>query len=197
MRIGSQLPLLIILIAPPAFAVDFKKDVEPILRTNCYKCHGRDEKGELRMDDLERFAARIGEGTFRDDDIVIVPGKPEESEVIIKVTRPYEHEDRMPPPRRGEPLTGAQIATLKAWIKEGASFEEGASTPPPSEPAMPDKNAIQIWTSSGGQTMKAYFVKVDGANVVLKSEAGVEKPFPISIFSDESKELIAKMAKAE
>ncbi len=177
---------------PRASSIDYKKEVEPILRLTCYECHGSKEKGKLRMDRLERFSERIGEGTYREDKFVIYPGHPEKSELIYKITLPVDHDDRMPPPGRGkDPLTARQVATLKDWIRAGASFEEGDIPVPP---VMPDKEALQTFTGASGQTLEAYFVKLDGEQVVLRSTDGKEKAFDLKLFSEESVALMKQLS---
>ena len=75
--------LAIAIAAVPAFAADapdFTRDVRPILSNYCYKCHGPDDKtlkGKLRLD-LRESAT----GKAKSDSIAIVPGKPDESELV-------------------------------------------------------------------------------------------------------------------
>ncbi|HEY1172093.1 MAG TPA: PSD1 and planctomycete cytochrome C domain-containing protein [Verrucomicrobiae bacterium] len=103
-------------------AVDFARDVQPILAAKCYECHGADmRKGGLRLD-LKRDALMGG-----DDGAIIVPGKSAESLIFKKVSA-TDSAKRMPP--KGEPLTAQQIATLQKWIDAGAVWpdEAGAVT---------------------------------------------------------------------
>lgn len=53
----------------------------------------------------------------------LVPGKPDESEIVKRVLLPKGHDDIMPP--KGDPLTPAEIANLKRWVAEGAKIPEG------------------------------------------------------------------------
>src|SRR4051812_36260948 len=88
--------------------VRFNRDVRPILSAKCFKCHGPDlKKGKL---DLQTFAAAT-KGK------AVVPGDPAASTLLERVTA-HEESERMPP--RGEPLTKEQVATLRAWIEQGA-----------------------------------------------------------------------------
>lgn len=147
------------------------------------------------MDKEETLKEHIGPGKY------IVPGKPDESLVIKLISLPDSDSDRMPPPNRGEHLERADITTLKQWILEGALFEPSetpgtpvvADTPATDEP-MVDKDALHTWTSKTGKEIKAYFVRVEEGNLVLRSEDGAEKPFPGSLFSPESIELAKKLA---
>jgi hypothetical protein len=94
--------------SPP---VDFAKDVRPILQTRCFVCHGpTKQKGGLRLD----RAAAIDRGG--ESGAAIVPNKSSESHLVKRLLG--QDSDRMPP--TGEPLTKAQIETIRRWIDEGA-----------------------------------------------------------------------------
>src|SRR4051795_4293163 len=99
--------ILALAVPAPAFgqAVDFNRDVRPILSNNCFACHGPDDKArkaDLRLD-------------RRDDALAVIDlKKPAESELARRITS-ADKADRMPPKKFGKPLTPAQVATLKAW----------------------------------------------------------------------------------
>jgi hypothetical protein len=96
-----------------ADGVDFAARVAPILRERCLSCHGpAKSKGNLRLDRRELV---FGEDP---DAWVVVPGKPEESELFRLVTLPENDLDRMP--GKGDPLGAEQIDVLREWISEGA-----------------------------------------------------------------------------
>ena len=98
--------------AQPA-AVDYERDVRPILAANCFGCHGpRQAQSGLRLD-LRQNALRGG-----DYGVVIVPGKASESKLIKRVTG-SEAGVRMPPTG---PLPDHQIEVLRAWIDAGADM---------------------------------------------------------------------------
>ena len=100
--------------------INFDRDVLPILSAHCFKCHGRDEaqrKGKLRLD------VRADALAARDDFRPIVPGKPAESELLLRVMSKDEDE-RMPPADAGRPLTAAETQTLRDWIAQGADYTE-------------------------------------------------------------------------
>ena len=100
--------------------VRFNQHVRPILSGNCFYCHGPDPKhreADLRLDLREGATADLGGYA------AIVPGKPDESTLIKRVTStdPDEH---MPPPASKKPhLTDEQIAILRRWIEQGAEYE--------------------------------------------------------------------------
>ena len=78
-----------------AFAVDFNREVRPILAQQCFACHGMDEhgrKGKLRLDLRE---SALGGG--KSGELAIIPGKPEASEIIKRLLSTDEDE-QMPPP---------------------------------------------------------------------------------------------------
>ncbi|MEM9658366.1 MAG: DUF1549 domain-containing protein, partial [Planctomycetota bacterium] len=117
--------------------VDFNRDVRPILSNKCFACHGPDEgdlQAGLRLDDAQIATGELESG-FR----AIVPGDPDASEAIIRVTE-SDAELRMPPVEFGKPLSPAEIATLRQWIAEGARYATHWSyvtpdrTSPPSPP---------------------------------------------------------------
>jgi mono/diheme cytochrome c family protein len=110
---------------PAAGAILFDRDVRPIFEQNCLRCHGPEKpKSGFRLDN--RADALKGGSDNRDD---VVPGRSDRSKLIAYVAG-LDPDMRMPPPDRGEPLTPAQVATLRAWIDQGANWGTN-STPPP------------------------------------------------------------------
>ena len=98
-----------------ALAVDFAKDVKPILESACLSCHGPEKpKGGLSIHN--RGAAIVG----GDSGTSIVPGKPEESLLYTLTILPPDDDDIMPP--KGDPLTHEQTETLRQWILDGAEW---------------------------------------------------------------------------
>ncbi|MCX6954669.1 MAG: DUF1553 domain-containing protein [Verrucomicrobia bacterium] len=97
--------------------VDFFREVKPILENRCYSCHqGAKVKGGLRLDHL---AAALKGG--KADGPALVIGRPEDSPIIQRITS-TDPEEVMP--AKGDPLSAKEIATLKAWIREGAVWPE-------------------------------------------------------------------------
>ena len=98
----------------------FNRDIRPILSNNCFFCHGPDEKkreAKLRLD--ERASATAEHDGVR----AIVPGKPDESELIARMLS-QDRDEVMPPPKSKKvPATAEQIATLRKWIEQGAEYE--------------------------------------------------------------------------
>src|SRR5262249_42113663 len=121
--------------APP---VDFQREVQPIFAEYCALCHGLDEanrKSGLRLD-VREIVLKGGESGMP----AVVPGKPEESELVRRITSTDPNEV-MPPPRHNKPLSAKQIATLQQWIKEGAKYESHWAFTAPQKAALPDVGA--------------------------------------------------------
>ena len=118
--------------------VQFNRDVRPILSENCFYCHGQDSKHReagLRLD-LPEAATRPNDGV-----VAVVPGKPEVSEMILRLLS-KDSDEMMPPPKANKHITPAQIALLKRWIEEGAAYEKHWSFIPPTQsPLPPVKNS--------------------------------------------------------
>jgi hypothetical protein len=162
-----SLPLLFL---SSAVAVDFKKDIQPILEKNCYECHSEKtgkRKGGFVFDELDTFKLDIA-----DNDVAqIRPGKPGESHFLEVIANP-DHERHMPPK---DQLSNGDIKKITDWITEGASFEKSDGTKPMS------------WTNLEGKTIRAGFVRLDGENLVLRMPAnGAEVPYPLAKLSPES-----------
>jgi hypothetical protein len=99
--------------------IDFNREVRPILSENCFLCHGPDEKNRksnLRLD-LEEQAQRPA----KSGEIAIVPGAPEKSQVVTRITS-SDPDEQMPPVKTGKKLSSGQIQTLRSWIQQGAHY---------------------------------------------------------------------------
>ena len=85
--------------ATPAPAIDFDRDIRPILAGHCFKCHGpkRQESG------LKLSARKTALDGGDSGEKAIVPGKPEESR-LIKVVSGTDPEFSMPPKDADKPL---------------------------------------------------------------------------------------------
>ncbi len=113
--------------APAGAAVNFEKEILPVLEKKCFQCHQAPfekegkivkPKAGLRLD----AAWAIQKGS--DNGAVVMAGAPEQSGMLHRVTLPRDDEDFMPPKDKAEPLAAAEIAVLEAWIEEGADFGE-------------------------------------------------------------------------
>ncbi len=117
-----------------AGTVDFLREVRPVLASHCFKCHGPDEKSRkagLRLDQREGAVRPLKSG-----DIAIVPGKPDESELVRRIFA-KEDDELMPPPSTRHPLSNREKDDLKAWIAEGAKYQPHWAFIPPVRPPLP------------------------------------------------------------
>src|SRR5688500_14000255 len=143
-RMKRLIVIVILILASAATAVparaqaleklDYSRDVLPILSANCFVCHGRDastREADMRLD------VRAESTRVRDDVAPIVPGKPDASMVIFRVTSDDE-EVRMPPPERANRLTKQQVDVLRQWIMEGAEYNEHWAFIPPKRTSVPE-----------------------------------------------------------
>lgn len=98
----------------------FEARVRPLLVRNCQECHGSKKQwAELRLDS----AAGLRKGG--ESGPVVVAGKPNESELLLRISE-EDVDLRMPPKESGPPLTAAQIAVISHWIKTGAAWPKSA-----------------------------------------------------------------------
>ncbi len=110
--------------------VAFSHDVQPIFARRCLQCHGSGkQEGGLRLDHREGALASL-----ESDARAVVPGDLEASALLARVTSD-DPDLRMPP--EGKPLTEAEVASLRAWIKQGAEWQGHWAFEPPVAPQPP------------------------------------------------------------
>ena len=127
-------------------AVEFNRDIRPILSGKCFACHGPDERKRLSK---LRLDTEVGAKSALGDHFAIVPGNVANSELIRRVTAD-DLAKRMPPAYSGaEKLTDREIDLLTRWVAQGAPWQKHWSFLPPVRPALPElrdrswpKNAI-------------------------------------------------------
>lgn len=112
--------LLLPVLAASAGAVEFNRDVRPILSDRCYFCHGPDNnnrKANLRLD-------------RRPEDAVL-------PKILERITTTNKAR-RMPPAYLGhDALKPAEVETLRQWIEAGAGYQVHWSFIPPKKQAAP------------------------------------------------------------
>ena len=97
--------------ATPPVQVDFVRDIQPILQTSCYECHGgKKTKANLRL------TSRAGIMTGGESGKVVIPGNSEQSPIVRRLLG-LDGEDQMP--KDGDPLPSAQIALIRAYDWSG------------------------------------------------------------------------------
>jgi mono/diheme cytochrome c family protein len=95
--------------------VTYARDIQPIFKKSCFKCHGPDkQKAKLRLDSLA--AALKGSENGK----VIETGNSAKSTLVHNVARIGDEDDWMPPTDKGDPLTKDQVGLIRAWIDQGA-----------------------------------------------------------------------------
>jgi len=95
-------------------SIDYIRDIRPILSDNCYACHGPDEgsrEAELRLDMHESTIGELPSG-----EKAVVPGKPDESELLRRIVAEDEDE-LMPPAETGKSLKPEQVELIRRWIE--------------------------------------------------------------------------------
>ncbi len=119
--------------------VHFNQDIRPILSNRCFKCHGEDlKKAGLDLQTFETATKKL-----RGGEAAIVAGDAAKSELLNRVSS-----EEKPMPPKGDPLTPEQVAKLKAWIEQGAKYEEHWAYVKPVEKPLPElKN--KAWPRNG------------------------------------------------
>ena len=116
-------------------AIDFNRDIRPILSDNCFACHGPDtnkRKAGLRLDEKESAFGKAESG-----EVAIVPGDPDKSEVLRRIVS-TDKDEQMPPPKEHKKLKAEQVDLLRRWIKGGATWEPHWAFRPVKVPALPE-----------------------------------------------------------
>ncbi len=102
---------------PAARTIDFRRDIQPILESECLRCHGPERpKSQFRLTQRETALKGGAHG------VDILPGNSAQSPLIHYVAR-LVPDMEMPPDGRGAPLTTNQVALLRAWIDQGARWD--------------------------------------------------------------------------
>ncbi len=103
--------------------ISYNFQVRPIFSDKCYKCHGpdaRQRQAGLRLD-IESEAYKALQEHPRAH--AIVPGKPDLSELFVRINT-KDTSIQMPPPSSNLPaLTEIEIDIIKKWIAQGAHYE--------------------------------------------------------------------------
>ena len=129
----TLLPVLALLAIPVRALDGLAAKARAILAENCFDCHGPDKaqrKAKLRLDVREGAVRDLG--GYRS----VMPGKPEQSELIARLVTKDEDE-LMPPMKTGKSLSQEEIDVLKQWIEGGADYPAHWSFRPLRPPALP------------------------------------------------------------
>ncbi|MBL8755347.1 MAG: hypothetical protein JNK15_18755 [Planctomycetes bacterium] len=138
-------PLLLALPLAAQAKVEFQRQILPIFEQRCVDCHAtaapgpdgkiKKPKGGVVLDSKDGITASL-KGKL------VVPSKSDASALYASISLPADHDDRMPPAKKGEPLTADQQALVRRWIDEGAAFGSWVGKKPePVAAAQPDAAA--------------------------------------------------------
>jgi len=147
--------------------VNFTRDIRPILSDACYECHGpsaKDRKAELRLD------IRADALAERDGNPAIVVGDPVASALVQRISS-TDVEERMPPADAARQLTEEEIRKIRAWIEQGADWQNLWSLTPVEQTPLPAVIKTD-WPRNGLD----YFVlqRLEGSGLQPSSEADRE-----------------------
>ena len=133
-------------------AINFSRDILPLLSENCFKCHGPDEarrESDLRLDRHATAIARLDSGQT-----AVVPGESSQSELFKRIAT-SDSDLKMPPPDSGKKLTAGQIQLIRKWLDDGAEWSGHWAFLPPKKPSPPE--SIKQWQANNPID---YFVNV-------------------------------------
>ena len=119
---------------------DFQREIRPILSNICYKCHGPDQderKGGKKGSGGLRFDTEEGSRADLDGAHAIVPGHPEQSDLVARITS-NDPDELMPPPKSGKKLSAREIELFTQWIQAGAKYTKHWSYEKPVRPVAPE-----------------------------------------------------------
>lgn len=121
-----------------ATAIDFSRDVQPILSENCYYCHGQDanqRQADLRLDVEAEAQAVFVAGDARDSDVYLRICSDDEDEL-------------MPPPDSNRKLSPAQVEIIKRWIDQGGTWGQHWAYAPIKQAGRDSDSAIDSFVES-------------------------------------------------
>lgn len=132
--------------------IDFVKQIQPIFEVHCVSCHHEGyAKGDLRMDVKSEF--------FQSKDIV--PGDAQASKTYTTTALPADHEDLMPPKKKGGPLAKARTDLIRDWIDQGAEWPDGV--------VLKQREEVSSTTRDDAAVFAAVFAKVRSNNPPLSA----------------------------
>ena len=148
--------------------VDFVKEVKPIFEVHCVACHKEGHaKGDLRMDSKAEFFASK----------TVTPGDAEASKVYTTTILPADHDDLMPPAKKGGPLAKAKTDLIRDWIDQGAEWPDGVT--------LSQKEAASLLTRDNDAMLAAIHARV--LEVSKEADAAAMKAYSDSISGSEVK----------
>jgi len=149
--------------------IDFARDVQPLLRANCYGCHGPSlQSGGFRLDRRrDSMPNRVGANGAR-----IVPGNSAASRIYARVSG-NQLGLQMPPTGA---LSPQDIGIIKAWIDQGAEWPDELAGEAPSAPQNSQATQLMDALRRGDQ---ATFERVLRANPKIAQAKGLGGSTPL------------------
>ena len=184
-----SLSALFLALSGTVSAVDFQKDILPLVKEHCWKCHSNEEKadGGLAFDDIESLRkSQIGEHG------IIRTGDPEKSDLVERLKLESDDEDFMP--KNGDALRGRDLALIEQWISEGALIDAGN----PSAEELGRVDDVKIisakaggevyfqWTTHEGKAIEARYAGREGEAVKIVMKNGRSFTVPLKSLNEES-----------
>lgn len=124
--------------------ISYLQDIQPILATKCYACHGPDEakrEAGLRLDRRESFFEKLESGKP-----AVSSMRWSDSELIKRI-QSTDPEYQMPPPEFSKPLEVEEIQLLQQWVEDGVAWENHWSLEPIKK-QTPPKIKNQAWAQN-------------------------------------------------
>lgn len=144
-------------------AVDFAREILPILSNKCFVCHGPDgeKKDVLRLDSFKEATRDL------DGYKAIDPASPEKSELLVRL---HDKEEPMPPKKAEKQLTAEERELLSQWVKEGGKYaKHWAFVPPKKEKISTKGNPIDVFIVAKLKASGATFaVEADKATLARR-----------------------------
>ena len=145
-------------------AIDFGRDIRPILSDKCFFCHGPDEeerKAKLRLDlKADAFAMKDGVAAF-------VAGDLKKSEAWHRILS-KDADEVMPPPEVHKPLSDREKDLIRRWIESGANWTEHWSFIAPEKSEAPA--VAQSHRNEVANPIDAFILAEVGAKKFIPSE---------------------------
>ena len=153
-----------------------------VLEVRCVECHTPEKaKGDLILTTRDSLIQGGESGTS------LVPGSPDNSEILKRVHLDPDDDERMPPKKSGEVLSPEEIAALSDWIIAGAPWPEGEVLVPKSKTALPR------WDAPPDPQIVS--IEAFPKNVTLETAADFHRVIVIARFKDASTHDITQQSK--
>ncbi|MFY8057766.1 MAG: c-type cytochrome domain-containing protein [Planctomycetaceae bacterium] len=128
-----------------AFPVSFEKEVAPIVKTNCIRCHSEAQaSANLRLDTYAAIAKGGRSGP------VVFPRVPNRSLLAVKLIHP---DEKMRMPQGAAKLKDPEILTVVRWIEQGAGFDGEDRDAPIGDSLVEKKPPVQVAMADGSETV--------------------------------------------